>query len=104
MPSITFAEKRKLVEFLLQKKGLQNTANVIPQAAAVGDSYPLSFAQQRLWFLDQLDPGIPLYNIPTVMRLRHRLNLKALEKAYSEIVSRHKSLRTTFSTIEGQPV
>src|SRR6187431_801462 len=100
----TSAEKRKLIELLLEKKGLlRNNANVIPPAAAA-DYYPVSCAQQRLWFLDQLDPGIPLYNIPTVMRLRHRLNLKALEKAYSEIVSRHKSLRTTFSTIEGQPV
>ena len=100
----TSAEKRKLIELLLEKKGLlRNNANVIPQAAAA-DYYPLSFAQRRLWFLDQLDPGIPLYNIPMVMRLRNRLNLKALEKAYSEIVSRHKSLRTTFSTIEEQPV
>jgi len=100
----TSAEKRKLIELLLQKKGLnRNNANVIPPAAAA-DYYPLSFGQRRLWFLDQLDPGIPLYNIPTVMRYRHRLNVKALEKAYSEIVSRHKSLRTTFSTREGQPV
>lgn len=100
----TSAEKRKLIELLLQKKGLnRNNANVIPRAAEA-DYYPLSFAQRRLWFLDQLDPGIPLYNIPTVMRYRHRLNVKALEKAYSEIVSRHKSLRTIFSTREGQPV
>ena len=101
----TSAEKRKLFELLLEKKGLhRKSANVIPQAAAVADSYPLSFAQQRLWFLDQLDPGIPLYNVPTFIRLTGRLNLKALEKTFSEIVSRHKVLRTTFSTREGQPV
>jgi len=100
----TSAEKRKLIELLLQKKGLnRNNANVIPQAAAA-DYYPLSFAQRRLWFLDQLAPGIPLYNVPSAMRFRNRLDLKALEKAYSEIVSRHKSLRTTFSTREGEPV
>ena len=100
----TSAEKRKLIELLLEKKGLnRNTANVIPRAAAA-DYYPLSFAQQRLWFLDQLDPGIPLYNVPTFVRFRGPLNLKALEKTFSEIVSRHKVFRTTFSTREGQPV
>src|ERR1041384_1072660 len=100
----TSAEKRKLIELLLQKKGLnRNNANVIPQAPAA-DYYPLSFAQRRLWFLDQLAPGIPLYNVPSAMRFRHRLDLKALEKAYSEIVSRHTSLRTTFSAREGEPV
>jgi amino acid adenylation domain-containing protein len=104
MPIITSAEKLKLFELLREKKGLQNKANAIPQAAAVADYYPLSFAQQRLWFLDQLFPGSPLYNIPTFIRARGRLNLRALEKCFSEIVSRHKVLRTTFSTREGQPV
>jgi amino acid adenylation domain-containing protein len=103
MPIITSAEKLKLFELLREKKGLQNSENIIPQAAAA-DYYPLSFAQQRLWFLDQLFPGTPLYNIPTFIRSRGRLNLKALEKAFSEIVSRHKVLRTTFSTREGQPI
>ena len=105
MPANTSAEKRKLIELLLEKKGLnRSSSNAIPQAKAVGDSYPLSFAQQRLWFLDQLDPGIPLYNIPTFIRLRGQLNLTALEKTFNEIVSRHKVLRTTFSIRDGQPV
>ena len=103
MPIITSAEKLKLFELLREKKGLQNKENTIPKAAAAG-YYPLSFAQQRLWFLDQLFPGTPLYNIPTFIRATGRLNLKALEKTFSEIVSRHKVLRTTFSTREGQPV
>ncbi len=103
MEAITSAEKRKLFELLREKKGLQNKENTIPQAAAA-DYYPLSFAQQRLWFLDQLFPGTPLYNIPTFIRATGRLNLKALEKTFGEIVNRHKVLRTTFSTREGQPV
>ncbi|HEX7772374.1 MAG TPA: condensation domain-containing protein, partial [Pyrinomonadaceae bacterium] len=95
MKSTITSDKRKLFELLREKKGLENKANAISQAAAGADHYPLSFAQQRLWFLDQLFPGSPLYNIPTFIRASGRLNLKALEKTFSEIVSRHKVLRTT---------
>ena len=65
---------------------------------------PLSFAQQRLWFLDQLAPGNPSYNIPSAMRLRGNLNIDALEKAIKEIIRRHESLRTTFKDVAGKPV
>ena len=66
--------------------------------------FPASFAQQRLWFLDQLFPGTSFYNVPTVIRLTGVLNLAALEKSFNEIVRRHEVLRTTFGTEEGQPV
>ena len=65
---------------------------------------PLSFAQERLWFLDQLDPGSAVYNIPVALRLRGRLEVAVLEASLREIVCRHESLRTTFTTIEGAPV
>ena len=65
---------------------------------------PLSFAQQRLWFLDQLEPGNPLYNTPGALRLTGRLDATALERALSEIVRRHETLRTTFRTVEENPV
>src|SRR5205823_1789671 len=65
---------------------------------------PLSFAQQRLWFLDQLEPGNPFYNMHTILRLSGRLAIEALERSLGEIVRRHEALRTTFATVEGQPV
>ena len=65
---------------------------------------PLSFAQQRLWLLDRLDPGSPLYNVPRALRLAGTLNVDALERALTEIVRRHEALRTTFPIIDEQPV
>src|SRR5205085_789294 len=64
---------------------------------------PLSFAQQRLWFLDQFQPGLGVYNIPAAVRLSGMLNLDALEQSLNAIVSRHESLRTTFAFANGQP-
>lgn len=58
---------------------------------------PMSFAQQRLWFLDRLAPGEPFYNIPEAFRLRGSLDLLALEAALAEILRRHSVLRTTFA-------
>ncbi|MDB9510445.1 amino acid adenylation domain-containing protein [Kamptonema animale CS-326] len=65
---------------------------------------PLSFAQQRLWFLDQLQPGNPAYNIPAAVRLKGILNLEVLERSFQEIINRHEALRTTFNTVEGRPI
>ena len=65
---------------------------------------PLSFAQQRLWFLDQLEPGSSAYNISRVLRLSGPLNEAALQKALDGMVARHESLRTVFVTVEGSPV
>ncbi|MDF5714836.1 MAG: amino acid adenylation domain-containing protein [Rhizonema sp. NSF051] len=65
---------------------------------------PLSFAQQRLWFLTQLEPESPLYNMPAAICLEGQLNLIALEQSFNEILCRHEALRTNFKTVEGQPI
>jgi acyl carrier protein len=65
---------------------------------------PLSFAQQRLWFLDQLEPGKAFYNFSSAVRLRGPLVVEALERTLSEIVQRHEVLRTVFASVEGRPV
>ena len=64
---------------------------------------PLSFAHQRLWFLDQLEPGSSAYNIPETVRLHGVLNIEALEQTLSEVVRRHEILRTTFVAVDGEP-
>jgi hypothetical protein len=65
---------------------------------------PLSFGQQRLWLIDQLDPGSAAYNIPLAIRLHGRLRPAVLAAAVGEIVRRHEVLRTTFERVEGEPV
>jgi len=65
---------------------------------------PLSFAQSRLWFLDQMQPGSPFYNIPIALSLRGRLDRAAFAAAIGEIVRRHESLRTTFAEAGSEPV
>jgi len=68
------------------------------------EELPLSYAQQRLWFLDQLEPNSPFYNISLALHLAGNLQVDVLEKSLQEIIQRHESLRTNFATIEGNPV
>ena len=65
---------------------------------------PLSFAQQRMWFLNQLEPDSPAYNMPAAIRLEGDLDIFALENVLNEITRRHEVLRTTFATTDGRPV
>jgi hypothetical protein len=65
---------------------------------------PLSFAQQRMWFLDQLEPDQPLFNIPCALRVNSSLDLDVLYRAVNSLVDRHESLRSNFSAANGEPV
>ncbi|HVR95061.1 MAG TPA: condensation domain-containing protein, partial [Thermoanaerobaculia bacterium] len=64
---------------------------------------PLSFAQQRLWFLEQLQPGSPVYHVPAAFRLEGELCVPALAAAFSTAVARHEALRTLFPSLDGEP-
>src|SRR4030095_7718381 len=67
-------------------------------------TFPASFAQQRLWFLDQLDPGQSVYNMAFAVQFLTTVDHHVLEQAVNEIARRHESLRTTFNAIDGQPM
>jgi amino acid adenylation domain-containing protein len=67
------------------------------------DRLPLSFAQQRLWFMDRLEPDSDFYNVPAAVRLKGHLNVKALQESFNEIARRHETLRTHFKISVGEP-
>ena len=66
--------------------------------------FPVTFAQQRLWFLDELQPNSAAYNVSWPLQMSGKLNVEALQRSLDEIVRRHEVLRTTFATRQGQPV
>ncbi|GDZ93325.1 McnC protein [Planktothrix agardhii CCAP 1459/11A] len=97
----TVAELGHLIGQLQQQNLTLTVPPILPKTKDV--ELPLSFAQQRLWFLDQLQPNSALYNIPMVLRLQGNLNQGALERSLRSICDRHEVLRTNFVTINGQP-
>jgi len=98
------SKKRELLEAMLQEQGMGSAAmQKIPRRKNVA-SIPMSFAQERLWFLSQLAPESPVYNIPAGVRLVGSLDVATLEKSLNEVVIRHEVLRTTFTKRDGGPV
>jgi Condensation domain/AMP-binding enzyme len=96
--------KRALLELKLKKtKGAIPSEQAIPRRAN-RDSAPLSFAQQRLWFINQLEPNNPAYNVPWVRRINGLIKVDALEQSLNEIVRRHEALRTSFIIVDGNPM
>ncbi|HRA27508.1 condensation domain-containing protein, partial [Ornithinibacter sp.] len=95
----TIAALSEVIDSLRDK----NILSILPPLVAMERRapLPLSFAQQRLWFLDQLLPGKALYNIPVALRLKGYLNIAALEEALNRLIARHESLRTIFPSSEG---
>src|SRR5262249_35634671 len=65
---------------------------------------PTSFAQERLWFLDQFEPESPLYNLSVTFRAKGNISLSALERSVQTLIDRHETLRTVFDTEDGRPV
>ncbi|MDW8319310.1 MAG: condensation domain-containing protein, partial [Anaerolineae bacterium] len=97
-------EQRQLAILLLKERGVDVERELIlPQPRPDGRA-ALSYAQQRLWFLDQLTPGTAMYNIPTAVRLQGRLDVASLGRALNEVVRRHEVLRTVFQAEKGEPV
>ncbi|MBD8093605.1 non-ribosomal peptide synthetase [Pseudomonas fluorescens] len=89
-------EKRQVFLQALQKEGVDFSRFPIPAGVEVEDRQALSYAQQRMWFLWQLDPASGAYNLPGAVRLKGALSLRALEQAFASLVARHETLRTVF--------
>ncbi|MGH4024646.1 MAG: amino acid adenylation domain-containing protein [Pseudonocardiaceae bacterium] len=84
--------------------GREDTIPVLPRDGRLPQSFTQSFAQQRLWFLDEFEPGSTEYVTPLAVRLCGELDIEALSGAMTALVARHESLRTTFESVEGQGV
>ncbi len=96
-------EQRRLLELKLRTKEPKQQAPGVPRRTRDGSALPLSFAQQRLWFMYQLSPLSTAYNIVSAIRLTGKLDAIALKRSFEEIIRRHEILRTTFVNINGQP-
>jgi len=108
LPLRSLFDAPQLVELAARVEDALRTAEGLEAPPIVprppGGPAPLSFAQQRLWFFDQLEPGSPAYNAAFAVRLVGRLDLAALQCAFDELVRRHEVLRTTFRMAGEEPV
>lgn len=96
-------EQRELLELLLKEEGIDLSQTLIIPEKRESNTFPLSFAQERLWFLQKVEPHNTFYNKANAIRLEGDFNINAFIKALDFIAQRHEILRTTFPSIEGQP-
>jgi alpha-ketoglutarate-dependent taurine dioxygenase len=97
-------QRAVLLRRLRQERGAEDGGR-IPVVPRTGNRFPLSFSQQSLWFLDQLDPGNPTYSVPVAVRVARRLDAAILRRSLEAVAGRHETLRTTFEIDDaGQPV
>src|ERR1043165_1808001 len=95
-------EKRALLELRLRRSPASTKPEPAIKPRADRNSARASFAQQRLWFLEQLEPGQAAYNVPRAMRLDGPLNVQALRSTLVELVRRHEPFRTHFLNVDGE--
>src|SRR6185295_11541293 len=98
------AKRRQLLALLLKERGIDPLRSPIVPRPRRDEPFPLSFAQERLWVLDQIEPGNVAYNVTRPVRIDGALAVPVLGRAWTEIVRRHETLRTTFGVALGRPV
>ncbi|HEX2189759.1 MAG TPA: amino acid adenylation domain-containing protein, partial [Longimicrobiaceae bacterium] len=98
------SETTGVAEAVSSEEKRRRLAEILRRRAGESRSYPASFAQQRLWFLDRLEPGSAAYNLTSATRLEGPLEVDVLRRALAEVARRHGSLRTHFSVLDGEPV
>lgn len=105
LPMRAFFEQPTVAQQIRYIQQLRHQDLAVPaiQPSEPAEHYPLSFAQERLWFLDQMDPGDPTYNVPLVQRIRGPLDQNALKLSLKALIQRHPMLRTIFIEQAGQP-
>jgi amino acid adenylation domain-containing protein/thioester reductase-like protein len=97
-------EKRRLLERVLARDGIDRVRSLVVPRPKGMMVCPTSFAQQRLWFVHQLAPESPTYNMAFLLRFRQKVPPVLMERCYQEVLRRHEILRTTFEVRDGQPV
>ena len=95
-------EKRALLELRLRRSPASAKPESAIKVRGERSSARASFAQQRLWFLEQLEPGQAAYNVPRAIRLSGRLDIQALRATLAELVRRHEPFRTHFVNVDGE--
>ncbi|NEO42370.1 MAG: amino acid adenylation domain-containing protein [Moorea sp. SIOASIH] len=96
--------KAEILAYLKQVRQKKDSNSPAISVISRDENLPLSFAQERLWFINQLEGSTVAYNSPGVLRISGNLNLNALQQALSDIVRRHEVLRTSFQTVNGTPI
>ena len=96
-------QKRRLLALMLEKKGVRLAESAVIQPRRERGPCPLSFAQERTWFFEQLESGTAAYNVPAAVRFSGALNIEALRQSLTEIMRRHEALRAVFHHVDGVP-
>src|SRR4051812_43296652 len=96
------AKRALLAKRLKSEAHSAHVHETVTRCAGDGPAFPLSFAQERMWFVSQLDPDAAVYNIPVGMLIRADVHVPTLERAAAEVMRRHESLRTAYRAQDGE--